>query len=57
MTNRGRPLPWKLRDEIRRLRIDEGLAVREVARLVGVNPDTVSKYAPTKFPTDRRQTF
>jgi DNA-binding transcriptional regulator YiaG len=44
MSVRGTPLPWKLREEIKHLRNDERLTVRETARRAGVSTDTVLKY-------------
>lgn len=43
MSNRGKPLPWSVREEIKRLAADMSLS--KVARELGVARDTVRKYA------------
>lgn len=53
MANRGKPLAWTTREEIQRLRLD-GETVRDVARIVGVNKDTASKYS--RQVSDKRPT-
>jgi transcriptional regulator with XRE-family HTH domain len=45
MTHRGRPLPFLLRERIKTLRTFNRLTVRETARLVGVNKETVVTYS------------
>jgi hypothetical protein len=45
-TNRGKPLPIAARQQIRRLRTDDRLTVREVSRRVGVSLESVVKYGP-----------
>lgn len=42
-TNRGRPLPWAIREEIKRLAAEMSKA--RVARELGIARDTVAKYA------------
>lgn len=42
MTNRGRPLPFSLREQIKQLRAEKSL--REVAAALGVAVNTVRKY-------------
>ncbi len=46
MAERGKPLPWKLREEIKHLRYFCGLTVRQIATALGVNKETVCRYAP-----------
>lgn len=43
MARRGTPLPWKLREEIKRLRTD-GWTVRAIASYLNVSKRTVDKY-------------
>jgi DNA-binding CsgD family transcriptional regulator len=43
MADRGRPLPWNMREEIRRLSAI-GNSRRAVARIMGVDKKTVDKY-------------
>lgn len=42
-TNRGRPLPWRVREEIKRLTTENPKA--RVARELGLSRNTVAKYA------------
>lgn len=53
-TNRGKPLPWKLRDEIQRLRQIDRLPIREVARQLGVSKTTVVAYGPEGLRADEK---
>ncbi len=41
--HRGRPLPWALREEIKKLK-DAGKSCRDIARELSVNKETASKY-------------
>ena len=45
-TNRGRPLPWALRERIKELLAGGDFTVAAVAREVGVSRVTVMKYRP-----------
>ena len=47
MARRGTPIPFAVRQEIKRLRYQLRLDVRSIAAMLGVNKDTVSKYAPS----------
>lgn len=51
MAQRGSPLPFAIREAIKRLRADK-TPVREVAVAVGVSKNTVSKYARSLGQTD-----
>lgn len=56
MTNRGRLLPIATRLEIRRLRTEERLTVREVSRRIGVSFESVLKYGPKNLRGSSEQT-
>lgn len=50
MAQRGRPLPFQVREQIKVLRPER--TVREVAKTLQVSKNTVTKYA-SKFGTNR----
>jgi DNA-binding transcriptional regulator YiaG len=56
VTNRGRLLPIATRLEIRRLRTEERLTVREVSRRIGVSFESVLKYGPKNLRGSSEQT-
>lgn len=47
MARRGTPLAFAVRQEIKRLR-EIGMHVRDVASKLGINKETVCRYAPTR---------
>jgi len=56
--NEGRPLPYHLRLQIRRLRLNR-IPVREIAQLAGVSHTTVMRYTKdlsARFARERTET-
>jgi len=46
MDRRGNPLPEHLVNQIRRLRVQDGMSIRDIVLVTGVAKSTVERYAP-----------